>query len=69
MDAFRIRDDLVDGFRSYIKSFVDVRDARMREVRDGALDVGLLWLEPLLQITPNFPPGGNDQIARGEVVA
>jgi superfamily II DNA/RNA helicase/very-short-patch-repair endonuclease/ribosomal protein L37AE/L43A len=59
MDAFRIRDDLVDGFRSYIRSFVDVRDPRMREVRDGALDSGLFWPEPLLQLNPNFAAGGN----------
>ncbi len=59
MDAFHIRDQLVDGFRTYIKSFVDVRDERMRAVRDEALTSGLFWPEPLLQLNPNFAPGGS----------
>lgn len=58
MDAFHLRDQLVEGFRGYIKSFVDVRDHRLREVRDDALASGLFWPEPLLQLNPNFAPGG-----------
>lgn len=58
MDAFHLRDQLVEGFRGYIKSFVDVRDPRLRPVRDDALASGLFWPEPLLQLNPNFAPGG-----------
>lgn len=59
MDAFYIRDQLVEGFRSYIRSFVDVRDERLKAVRDDALSSGLFWPEPLLQLNPNFAPGGS----------
>ncbi len=58
MDAFLIRDQLVEGFRSYIRSFVDIRDERLRAVRDEALTSGLFWPEPLLQLNPDFAPGG-----------
>lgn len=46
MDALSVRDQLVEGFRGFIKSFGGVRDPRLAAVRDDALASGLFWPEP-----------------------
>ena len=67
MDAFAIRDQLVADYADYVRSFITVRDARMREYVDQVLDGGTLWPEPLIQLNPAFEPGESltDLIAEG----
>ncbi len=69
MDAFALRDELIAGFRDYTKSFVDVRDERLRAIRDEALDSGTFWPEPLIQLNPSFAPGGSiSDLVRAQVL-
>ena len=67
MDAFAIRDQLVADYADYVRSFITVRDARMREHVDEVLNGGTLWPEPLIQLNPAFEVGESvaDLIAEG----
>ena len=57
VDAFAIRDRLVTDYAEYVRSFITVKDRRMKEYVDDVLAGGTLWPEPLIQLNPAFEPG------------
>jgi ATP-dependent helicase YprA (DUF1998 family) len=57
LDVFELRQRLIDDYARYVRSFVSIRDQRVREVVDGSLDHGLLWPEPRIGLNPAFAPG------------
>ena len=67
MDVFKLRDELISDYSTYIKSFIQINDKRIREKVDEELDNGLLWPDPLVQINPNYESGGSidDLIEQG----
>lgn len=54
MDIFRIHREIVEGYRSYIESFVDIHDDDIRERVEKELARGTLWPEPLIQFNPSY---------------
>jgi ATP-dependent helicase YprA (DUF1998 family) len=58
VDIFGIRDQLIKDYRDFTSSFVDVRDARVREHVERLIQRGHQWPEPRLSLNPNFEPGG-----------
>ncbi len=67
MDVFALRDHLAGDYASYIQSFINVQDPRIREFVDRELRAGLLWSDSLLQLNPCFEPGPgvDDLVAPG----
>lgn len=57
MKIFDFRNRLIDDYSSYVKSFIEIRDPRIRAYVDQTLDDGHLWPEPLIQMNPSFEPG------------
>ena len=57
MNPFELREQLVSDYADFIRSFVRIRDRRIREIVNQELHDGLLWPEPLLQLNPNFAAG------------
>ncbi len=57
MDVFAVRDRIVRDYARYVRSFVQIRDPRIRERVQQDLDDGLLWPEPLLQVNPSYEVG------------
>ncbi|MBI4786934.1 MAG: DEAD/DEAH box helicase [Chloroflexi bacterium] len=57
MDIFDFRNHLVHDYQAYIRSFIHIRDPRIKEYVDASLDAGILWPEPLIQLNPSFEPG------------
>lgn len=51
MDAFRLRDRLVDE-NCGIRRFVTIWHKRVNSIVDTALNAGFLWPDPLLQLHP-----------------
>lgn len=58
MNVFRLRDRLVADYSTYVRSFVEILDARIRSHVDQELRAGRLWPEPLIQLNPAFESGG-----------
>lgn len=68
MDVFKIRDQVVGDYASYSESFIRIRDPRVHQEVKEALDGGLLWPEPLIQLNPSFEPGAWIESLVGEAV-
>lgn len=58
MDVFELRQRLVEDYARYTRSFIKIADPRIVAKVDGALDDGVLWPDPLIQLNPTFLPGG-----------
>ena len=67
MDVFDLRHRLVSDYRDYTRSFIRIRDPRIKGFVDDILDAEGFWPEPLLQLNPTFRPGGtiDDLVAEG----
>jgi superfamily II DNA/RNA helicase/very-short-patch-repair endonuclease len=58
MDVFELHRQLLDDYGRFTRSFVDIADKRIAETVEGAIDDGLLWPDPWVQLNPSFEPGG-----------
>lgn len=67
MDVFALRTELIRDYSSYIKSFIQIQDPRIKEHVEQSLTSGLLWPEPLIQLNPSFELGESidELLARG----
>ena len=68
LDVFNLRERLVRDYRDYTRSFIKIRDPRIEEFVEGHLEGEGFWPEPLLQLNPNFAPGGTIDDLVGEGV-
>lgn len=57
MDVFKLRKNLVNEFGNYVKSFIQIKDDRIRSKVDSEINEGLLWPAPLIQLNPCFEYG------------
>lgn len=57
MNVFQLQRRLIGEYASYVKSFIRIKDPRIRDHVERELDEGLLWPEPLIQLNPAFEPG------------
>jgi len=58
MDIFGVRDQLVDDYREYTASFVDVHDPRIRVHVAERMEAGYQWPDPWISLNPAFASGG-----------
>ena len=67
MNVFEMRNRLVHDYDAFVRSFVDIADERTKKVVDEALNGGLLWPSPLVQLNPSFEPGASidELVAQG----
>ena len=54
LDVFQLRESVVDEYRSYVESFVQVLDKRIDEFVSQKLEEGELWPDAVLQLNPAF---------------
>ena len=59
MNVFKLRNDLISEYDSYISSFININDDRIRNYVDMELDEGLLWPNPLIQLNPSYEKGAS----------
>ncbi len=57
MDVFKLRDRLISDYSSFITSFIQIKDDRIKEQVDQKLNEGFLWPDALIQLNPSFEPG------------
>ncbi len=67
MNVFELRERLVRDFADYTRSFIHIRDERIRALVDDELERGLLWPNPIIQLNPAFESGGtiDELVAEG----
>ncbi len=57
MNVFEFRDRVIADYAAYIKSFISIRDERIRKRVATDLEGGLLWPEPRIGLNPAFAEG------------
>ena len=57
-DVFKLRDSLVDNYKTYTKSFIKIGDKHIDDFVSEKLNGKGFWPEPLLQLNPAFESGG-----------
>lgn len=57
MNVFEVRKSLINDYRKYVQSFVEVADPRIAEKVAKHFEEGDLWPEALLQLNPSFESG------------
>lgn len=65
MNVFDLRDDVVQTYANYMRSFLRIRNDEIREFVEQQLESGRLWPNPLVQLTPAYQSGGTiEEIVR-----
>ncbi len=57
MNVFELHSSVLKDYEAYTRSFIRIEDARIRAAVDSAVEQGILWPDPLLQLNPSFEPG------------
>lgn len=57
MDVFKLHKQLIADYSAFTRSFVDIEDERVRRTVDEAVEQGLLWPNPWIQLNPMFEAG------------
>ncbi|MYN67231.1 MAG: DEAD/DEAH box helicase [Acidobacteria bacterium] len=57
MDVFSLRDNVIRDYGAYVRSFLTIKDERIRQLVDQEMDTGFLWPDPLIQLSPAFESG------------
>ena len=67
MDILKLYEDLKSSYKSYLGSFVTIKDSKIEEIVTKAINDDKLWPEALIQFNPNFEKGitARDMIAKG----
>lgn len=66
LDIFKLRDEVIGDYRTYIESFLEIRDRPVEEFVQQELDKGYLWKDPLIQINPAYKQGSEIDTLIGE---
>ena len=64
---FSIHKSIVDDYKSYVNSFIQIKNNEIRETVQSEIDKGKLWPEPLIQFNSAFEQGEStdDLVNRG----
>ncbi|MGH9769797.1 MAG: DUF1822 family protein, partial [Blastocatellia bacterium] len=57
MNIFEFRDRLIADYASYVKSFIQIRNQRIRDHVEQQLNAGAFYPGPLIQLNPSFARG------------
>jgi len=69
MNVFELRSRLIEDYSAYVKSFISIRDQRIRERVEADLNEGLLWPEARIGLNPSFAEGAwIDELVRQGVL-
>ncbi|WP_346856333.1 DEAD/DEAH box helicase [uncultured Draconibacterium sp.] len=57
MDAFKLHQQVIDNYRNYIKSFISIKDKRIKDIVEKAFEESGFIPKPLIQFNPSFDTG------------
>lgn len=59
MNIFNLHNQVIQDYRSYIESFIEIRDERIRDEVQRRLHEKHMWPDPLVQFNPAYAPAEN----------
>lgn len=57
MNILSFHSRIIENYKSYIQSFINIKDKAIAEFVEKNIDEGKLWPEPLVQFNPTFETG------------
>ena len=57
MDVFGLRERVIGDFQQYVESFLHIDDPRIANFARERLQAGVLWPDPILQLSPSYKMG------------
>ena len=57
MDILNFHKKLIENYKTYIQSFLNIKDPTILKFVDGEIHNKKLWPEPLVQFNPTFEKG------------
>ncbi len=54
MNALQLHNGILNNYKAYIESFINIKDQRIKDAVTDAIEEGKLWKEPLIQFNPAF---------------
>ena len=57
MDVFNLRNQVIEDYGAYVRSFLAIKDERIHQLVREEMDAGFLWPDPLIQLSPSFESG------------
>jgi hypothetical protein len=57
VDVFSLRNNVIGDYGTYVRSFLTIKDERIRRLVQEEMDGGFLWPDPLIQLNPSFEAG------------
>jgi superfamily II DNA/RNA helicase len=69
MSIFTTHHNIVDEYKTYIESFINIKKEHIRNAVEEALETGKLWPDPLIQFNPSYKVGESvpNMISKGEL--
>ncbi|MBL0731732.1 MAG: virulence promoting factor [Desulfosarcina sp.] len=61
IDIFNIHKKIMDNYKHFVSSFINIEDKRIREIVETEIAQGKFWPEPLIQFNPSFEQGESAQ--------
>jgi len=66
MDILSFHNQLITNYREYIRSFLNIKDARIAVEVNQGLEDKKLWPEPLIQFNPGYEKGNSFSMLSNE---
>ena len=57
MNILKFHKQLIDNYKTYIQSFVNIKDKKIADFVEKEISEKKLWPEPLVQFNPTFEKG------------
>lgn len=57
MNVFELRRKVIDDYSAYVRSFISIRDPRIKARVEKDLEEGLLWPQARIGLNPAFAEG------------
>ena len=57
MDIFKVHEGIINDYRSYIESFVNIKKDFIKNKVEQEISSGKLWPQPLIQFNPSYKSG------------
>ena len=57
LDVFGIHKNVIEEYKSFVESFINIKDERIKQKVEDEILKGKYWPEPLLQFNPSFEYG------------
>ena len=61
IDIFNLHRDIIEDYKSFVNSFVNIKDDSIRAYVESEMNRGKFWPEPLIQFNPSFKLGASIQ--------